>query len=313
MKRMLVAGCAGFIGTHLVRRLRRDGHRVIGVDNLSTGSIENVPLPGESFEFLRWDVTEPLEPLIKLGAAFDVVFNLACPASPVAYKRHPRETLLASVLGVDHLLRLGAARYVQASTSEVYGDPEVSPQYEGYRGNVDPLGWRACYDEGKRAAEALLAIAARRGADVRIARIFNTYGPGMQPDDGRVIPAFVTAALRGVPLRIYGSGKQTRSFCYVDDLVESLVGLAEAQTPWIPPIVVNLGNADEITIEDLAARVIRLTASSSTISYDAPLLDDPQRRCPDTRQAERILGRRTPVGIEDGLERTIAWFKSRTA
>ncbi|MCX7288557.1 MAG: GDP-mannose 4,6-dehydratase [Rhodobacterales bacterium] len=297
-RRVVVAGGAGFIGRHLTRALVAAGAEVAVVDDLSTGQTGDLAAP-----LTRTDIAE----LDRLPIAADVVFNLACPASPRAYQADPVQTWRTSVIGTWSLahLALGAgARIVQASTSEVYGDPLVHPQTEDYPGNVALTGPRACYDEGKRAAEVLLYDLARtRGLDVRVARVFNTYGPGMAQGDGRALPAFIAAALDGVPLRLEGGGAQTRSFCFVSDLVRGLMALALCDAA--RGIAVNLGNPDERTIREAAATVVRLTGSRSPLVEVDPVPNDPRRRCPDITRAQRLLGWTPEVGFETGLQRMI--------
>lgn len=301
--RIIVTGGAGFIGSHLVDRLLKDGHEVVCVDDLSTGSDENIKRHARKkrFTFVRKDIAQDLP-----GHA-DRIYNLACPASPRAYQRDPTRTLRTCVAGMWNVLesaKLHKARVLQASTSEVYGDPEVHPQTEDYHGNVNPIGPRACYDEGKRAAETLLYDFARQhGVDVRCARIFNTYGPRMQRDDGRAIPAFIDQCLAGIPLTIHSDGLQTRSFCYVDDLVEGLVTLMESGETR----PVNLGNPDERTINDLARHVHNLTDSQSIILHTDKAVDDPKRRRPDISRA-KALGWEPKTPFAEGLAKTVAYF-----
>ena len=275
--RILVTGGAGFIGSHLCERLLRDGHEVICLDNFFTGSKANMAglLPHPAFELLRHDITEPI--LLEV----DRIYNLACPASPIHYQYNPVKTIKTSVLGTIHMLGLAKrvkARILQASTSEVYGDPQVHPQTEEYWGNVNPIGIRSCYDEGKRVAETLMMDYHRQnGVDIRIIRIFNTYGPRMAVNDGRVVSNFIVQALRGEDLTVYGDGGQTRSFCYVDDLVEGMVRMMEADN-FIGPV--NLGNPAETTILEFARRIISLTGSTSEIVFNALPADDPKQRQP---------------------------------
>lgn len=304
---VLVTGAAGFLGSHLVDRLLRSGHSVIGVDNLFTGNrrnIEHLRLH-ESFEFIRHDVTFPLY------LEVDLIFNLACPASPYWYQKDPVQTLKTSVHGAINLLGLAkrtGATIVQASTSEVYGDPSVSPQPEDYWGNVNPIGPRSCYDEGKRAAETLFIDYRRQhGVDSRVARIFNTYGPRMAKNDGRVISNFVVQALAGEPLTIYGDGSQTRSFCYVDDLIEGLFRLGI--DPANPEGPVNLGSPFEAAILDIANRVLQMTESDSRIEFLPLPQDDPRQRCPDTTRARVLLGWEAQTGLDEGLLATIDYFR----
>jgi UDP-glucuronate decarboxylase len=305
---VLITGAAGFLGSHLADRLLADGHDVIGVDNLFTGSKRNIEhLRGHPrFEFIRHDVTFPLY------LEIDLIFNLACPASPYWYQKDPVQTLKTSVHGAINMLGLAkrtGATIVQASTSEVYGDPAVSPQPESYWGNVNPIGPRSCYDEGKRAAETLFHDYRRQhGVDARIARIFNTYGPRMAANDGRVVSNFVVQALQGQPLTIYGDGSQTRSFCFVDDLIEGLVQLGTMESAPDGPI--NLGNEREVTIGEIADLVLAMTGSSSGVERLPLPQDDPVRRRPDTTRAREILGWEATVPLEVGLPSTIEYFRS---
>jgi len=305
----LVAGGAGFIGSHLVDALLGEGARVICLDNCRTGRPENLRhLAGEPrFEMIEADVIDALPP--RLARARPTrIYNLACAASPLHYQADPEHTLLTNVVGTRNLLRLAedtGARFLLASTSEVYGDPEVHPQPENYRGSVSCTGSRACYDEGKRAAETLTFDFQRSGrADIRVARLFNTYGPRMRPDDGRVVANFACQALAGADITIYGDGRQTRSFCYVGDMVDGLMRLMEsgADGP------VNLGNPHEVDVHDLVERVLRLTGSTSRIVHRTLPLDDPRRRKPDISLAQKVLGWEPRVGLDEGLEATIAWF-----
>lgn len=307
----LVTGSAGFLGSHLVDRLLADGYEVVGVDNLFTGSKANIShlRDHERFEFIRHDVTFPLY------LEVDLIFNMACPASPYWYQKDPVQTLKTSVHGAINMLGLAkrtGATILQASTSEVYGDPSVSPQPESYWGNVNPIGPRSCYDEGKRAAETLFHDYRRQhGVDARIARIFNTYGPRMAINDGRVVSNFAVQAIRGAPLTIYGDGSQTRSFCYVDDLIDGLVGLGTLEQAPDGPI--NLGDEREVTIADIARLVLDMTGSSSDIEYLPLPQDDPVRRRPDTTRAREILKWEARVPLEDGLPATIDYFRSVVA
>ncbi len=307
-KTLLIAGGAGFIGSHLCERMLAEGARVICLDSLLTGHIGNIAALRRDprFEFIRADVTEALP----RGLHADFVLNLACPASPPRYQADPVHTMLTSVLGTRNLLELAeacGARFLLTSTSEVYGDPAVHPQSESYRGNVSPTGPRACYDEGKRAAETLCFDVLRgRRVDVRVARIFNTYGPRMSPDDGRVVSNMVTQALDEAPITVYGEGKQTRSFCYVDDLAEGLLRLLDHPGPLEGPV--NLGNPSEISILELVREVLRLTGSRSPVIRLPLPEDDPRRRCPDIALARRLLGWRPTVELTHGLRRTIAFF-----
>jgi nucleoside-diphosphate-sugar epimerase len=307
-----VSGGSGFIGSHLCGRLLDDGHAVVCLDNLSTGDARNVAHLRDraGFTFVQTDVTEPLPDV----GSVDAVFHLASPASPPGYLRRPVETMLANSVGTHRLLdlaRANGARFLLASTSEAYGDPLEHPQRETYWGNVNPNGERSCYDEAKRYAEALTFVYWRtHGLDARIVRIFNTYGPHSDPDDGRIVPNFISQALRGDPITLYGSGEQTRALCYVSDLVE---GLIRAQlTGGTTGEVVNLGNPDERTVRDYAEVINRLCGERSEIVY-RPFLsaDDPQRRRPDITKARALLGWQPTVGLEDGLALTIAWFRER--
>jgi UDP-glucuronate decarboxylase len=306
MARILVSGGAGFLGSHLCERLRADGNDVLCVDNYFTGRKGNVEqlLDHHRFELVRHDVNEPLT------IEVDQIYHLACPASPVHYQRNPVRTIRTAVQGTLNMLdaaRDAAARMLIASTSEVYGDPLEHPQTEAYWGNVNPIGPRACYDEGKRCAEALaVSWQAQYGTDVRIVRIFNTYGPRMHPDDGRVVSNFIVQALRGQPLTIYGDGEQTRSFCYVDDLVDGLVRTMNHETIDGP---VNLGNPREFTILQLATMVRELVGSRSEL-VRAPLpKDDPVRRRPDITRAQQVLGWEPRTTLEYGIPRTIEYFR----
>jgi len=303
-KRVLVTGGAGFVGSHLCEALLAAGHQVVCVDNLCTGSHDNIDhLVGQvGFSFLRYDVTEPLPTL----GPVDWVFALASAASPAHYHRLPIETLRAGARGTEHALQVArdhSARFVLASTSEVYGDPEVSPQSERYWGNVNPVGPRSVYDEAKRFAEALTAAYRRSlGVDTAIARIFNTYGPRMQADDGRMVPTFIRQALTGRPITISGTGRQTRSLCYVTDTVTGLIALARSGEAG--PI--NLGNPMEETVTQLANRIRGMIGSSSPLHHVAEVTDDPQQRCPDITVARRQLGWQPLVPLHEGLRRTIA-------
>lgn len=309
--RVLVTGGAGFIGSHLCERLLADGHEVICLDNFFTGRKENVYhlISNPRFEVIRHDVVQPI--LLEV----DQIYNLACPASPVHYQYNPVKTVKTNVMGTINMLGLAKrvkARILQASTSEVYGDPQVHPQREDYWGNVNPIGVRSCYDEGKRVAETLMMDYHRQNnVDTRIARIFNTYGPRMLENDGRVVSNFIVQALRGEELTVYGSGAQTRSFCYVDDLVEGLIRLmnAEAEDVHLP---VNLGNPGEFTIRELAEEVARLCGREVRIKYCPLPQDDPKQRRPDITRAERLLGWRPIVPLREGLQKTIAYFAERS-
>lgn len=306
-KRILVAGGGGFLGTHLCRYLLEAGHQVICLDNFSSGRRQNLDQLAEfqQFSCMEHDVAEPLD-----LDAVDEIYNVACVASPVQYQQHPISALRTSAIGVDNLLQLARrfdARIFQASTSEVYGDPLIHPQHEDYYGNVNPVGPRACYDEGKRYAESLCMDYHRvYGLDVRIARIFNTYGPYMQVDDGRVVSNFIVQALLNQPITINGDGQQTRSFCYVDDMMRGIVSLMAATPPLSKPI--NLGNPNEMSVLELAHLVLALTGSRSTISFRGLPVDDPTRRQPDISRARRVLKWEPKVALEDGLRKTIDYF-----
>jgi UDP-glucuronate decarboxylase len=308
LKRILVTGGAGFLGSHLCDRLVAQGHDVICVDNFFTSqkhTIEHL-LPKANFELIRHDVTHPL------WLEVDEIYNLACPASPVHYQFNPIKTIKTSVLGAIHILGLAKrvrAKVLQASTSEVYGDPDVHPQPESYRGNVNPIGVRACYDEGKRCAETLFFDYHRsNGVNIRVVRIFNTYGPRMHPYDGRVVSNFILQALAGEDLTLYGDGSQTRSFCYVDDLIEGLIRMMNGSDDFVGPV--NLGNPEEFTIRQLAELVIELTGSSSRIVYQPLPADDPMQRQPDVRLARERLGWRATTPLREGLIRTVDYFRS---
>lgn len=306
--RILITGGAGFLGSHLCERLLGDGHEVICMDNLFTGRKQNVVhlLSNPLFELVRHDIIDPFK------VEVDQIYNLACPASPVHYQFNPIKTVKTSVAGAINCLGLAKrvkARVFQASTSEVYGDPEVHPQVESYRGRVNPIGPRACYDEGKRCAETLFFDYHREnGVDIRVVRIFNTYGPRMLPNDGRVVSNFIVQALQGDDITIYGEGEQTRSFCYVDDLIDGFVRFMD-QDQFVGPL--NLGNPDEFTIRELAEKVIALTDTKSKIRF-APLpKDDPTRRQPDITLAKKYLDDWTPnYPLEEGLKKTITYFRT---
>lgn len=306
MKRILVTGGAGFVGSHLCEKLLRNGHDVICVDNFFTGAKHNIThlLSNSYFELIRHDVTFPLY------VEVDEIYNLACPASPVHYQFDPVQTLKTSVHGAINMLGLAKrtrAKIFQASTSEVYGDPEVHPQVESYWGKVNPIGIRSCYDEGKRCAETLFSDYHRQhGVRIKIARIFNTYGPRMHPNDGRVVSNFIVQALQGEDITIYGAGEQTRSFCYVDDLVEGFVRLMDTADDVTGPV--NLGNPVEFTIRQLAERVLELTGSSSKLVFKPLPQDDPRQRQPDISKAIELLGWRPTVMLDQGLEKTIDYF-----
>lgn len=304
---VLVSGGAGFVGSHLCARLVREGHRVHCVDNLVTGAERNIASlrAEQNFEFHLHDVVEPLDLLV------DAIFHLASPASPVGYWEHPFETIRVNSEGTMRLLELAErnkAKFLMASTSEAYGDPDVHPQVETYHGNVNPVGPRACYDESKRLGETITAEFHRQyGTDARIVRIFNTYGPNSQLNDGRMIPNFITQALTNGPISIHGTGEQTRSICYVDDLVD---GLMRAMfTPGTTGEIYNLGNPEEHSVLEWARTIIRLCESSSTFVFEEKRADDPERRQPSIEKAERVLGWRPKVSPEAGLRHTIEWFR----
>ncbi len=307
MKRVLITGGAGFLGSHLCERLLAEGHDVLCVDNFFTGTKDNIAhlLGDPHFELMRHDITFPLY------VEVDEIYNLACPASPIHYQFDPVQTTKTSVHGAINMLGLAKrtkSKILQASTSEVYGDPEVHPQPEDYRGSVNTMGPRACYDEGKRCAETLFSDYQRQhGLNIRIARIFNTYGPRMHPDDGRVVSNFIVQALKGEPITIYGDGAQTRSFCYVDDLVEGLIRLMNAPDTVNTPV--NLGNPNECTIRELAEQIIEMTGSDAPMEARPLPADDPTQRCPDIGLARRTLDWEPAVQLEDGLQRTITYFQ----
>ncbi|MFN3745371.1 MAG: UDP-glucuronic acid decarboxylase family protein [Hyphomicrobiaceae bacterium] len=305
-KTVLVTGGAGFLGSHLCDRLLADGHDVICLDNFFTGTKQNIEhlLAHPRFELMRHDITFPLY------VEVDEIYNLACPASPIHYQHDPVQTTKTSVHGAINMLGLAKrlkCRVFQASTSEVYGDPSVHPQSEDYWGNVNPIGPRSCYDEGKRCAETLFFDYHRQHRmEIKVARIFNTYGPRMHPSDGRVVSNFIVQALRGAPITIYGDGSQTRSFCYVDDLIEGFVRLMESPAEVTGPI--NLGNPVEFSIRELAELTIEMTGTKSKLSFLALPQDDPKQRRPDISRAERLLDWRPTVPLREGLRHTIAYF-----
>lgn len=310
--RALVAGGAGFIGSHLCERLLDDGDDVLCVDNLITGFLTNVSAlcNHPRFNFIQADVIQPL----LVDGGIDAIYHLASPASPVGYLRRPLETALVNSAGTQNLLRLAldcGARFLLASTSEAYGDPLVHPQSEDYWGNVNPNGIRSCYDEGKRFAEALTMVYVRQyRLDARIVRIFNCYGPHSDPDDGRLVPNFVTQALSGKPITVYGDGRQTRSLCYVTDLVEGLVQIMRG--PDLKGQVLNLGNPDERTVLELAEVIRRVAHSASPIEFrEFFSSDDPQRRCPDIARVKEKVGWEPRISLDQGMEQTVAWFRSR--
>lgn len=322
-KRVLVTGGAGFIGSHLCERLVADGHDVLCLDNFFTGMKRNIVhlLTNPRFELITHDVTQAI--LLEV----DWVFNLACPASPIHYQYNPVKTTKVNVLGALNMLGLAKrvrARILQASTSEVYGDPEVHPQKEEYWGSVNPIGKRSCYDEGKRVAETLFFDYLRQNrVDVKVVRIFNTYGPRMRPDDGRVISNFIVQAINNKPITIYGDGSQTRSFCYINDLIEGMVRMMDYETgsqkksrdytkPHLSgfPGPINIGNPHEVSIREIAEKVVKLAKSKSRIVYEDLPEDDPRRRCPDISKAKQLLDWIPKVGLDEGLEKTILYFKN---
>jgi UDP-glucuronate decarboxylase len=305
-KRILVTGGSGFLGSHLIDRLLAQGHEVVCADNLFTGSKRNIEHlhSHPRFEFIRHDVTFPLY------IEVDEIYNLACPASPIHYQHDPVQTTKTSVHGAINMLGLAKrlrCRIFQASTSEVYGDPSVHPQTESYWGNVNPIGIRSCYDEGKRCAETLFFDYRRQhGLDIKVARIFNTYGPRMHPNDGRVVSNFIVQALKGEPITIYGEGQQTRSFCYVDDLIDGFLRFMASPADFVGPV--NLGNPHEFTIRQLAEKVIALTGASSRLEFKPLPSDDPLQRQPDITLAREALGWAPTVSLDEGLGHTIAYF-----
>jgi UDP-glucuronate decarboxylase len=305
-KRILVTGGAGFLGSHLCERLVKDGHDVLCVDNYYTGNKDNVAtlLNHPHFELMRHDVTFPLY------IEVDEIYNLACPASPIYYQHDPVQTTKTSVHGAINMLGLAKrlkAKILQASTSEVYGDPKIHPQTEDYWGNVNPIGLRSCYDEGKRCAETLFFDYRRQhNLRIKVARIFNTYGPRMHPNDGRVVSNFIVQVLKGESVTVYGDGKQTRSFCYVDDLIDGLIKLMNTPDDFTGPV--NLGNPEEFTMLELAEEVIKLTGSKSKIIFKPLPSDDPMQRCPDITLARNKLNWAPAIKLKDGLTKTIAYF-----
>ena len=308
MKRILVSGGAGFIGSHLCTRLVNEGHDVICLDNFFTGSKDNIKhlMGNHHFEVVRHDVTNPY------SAEVDETYNLACPASPIHYQHDPIQTAKTSVMGAINMLGLAMrldAKILQASTSEVYGDPIIHPQPESYWGNVNPVGYRSCYDEGKRCAETLFMDYYRQNQTrIKIIRIFNTYGPRMLPNDGRVVSNFIIQALNNEDITIYGDGKQTRSFQYIDDLIEGMVRMMDTEDDFTGPI--NIGNPNEFPVLELAERVIRMTGSTSKIVFKPLPTDDPKQRQPDIKLAKEKLGWQPTVELEDGLKRMIEYFKN---
>ncbi|MCX5804832.1 MAG: SDR family oxidoreductase [Proteobacteria bacterium] len=323
-KKVLVTGGAGFIGSHLCDRLIKDGHEVLCLDNYFTGAKENIShLFGHPrFELIRHDITQPIH------LEVEWIFNLACPASPIHYQYNPVKTTKVNVLGALNVLGLAKrvrARVMQASTSEIYGDPEIHPQKEEYWGNVNPIGRRSCYDEGKRVAETLFFDYLRQNkVDIKVVRIFNTYGPRMRPDDGRVISNFIIEALNNNPITVYGEGVQTRSFCYVDDMIEGMIRMMDCETgehergrdytkSYLSgfPGPVNLGNAQEVTILSAAKKIIGMSGSKSDIIFEKLPEDDPRRRCPDISRAKKYLKWQPKVSLEKGLSKTIEFFISK--
>lgn len=308
MNRILVTGGAGFIGSHLCTRLVNEGNDVICVDNFFTGSKKNIEplLDCHNFELIRHDVTKEL--LVEV----DQIYNLACPASPVHYQYNPVKTMKTSVMGAVNMLGLARrvrARILQASTSEVYGNPNVHPQPEEYWGNVNPVGIRSCYDEGKRAAETLFFDYHRQNSvDIKVIRIFNTYGPNMNVNDGRVVSNFIVQALKGEDITIYGDGTQTRSFCYVDDLVEGMIRMMNSRDGFTGPV--NLGNPGEFTMLELAEKVIKLTGSKSKIAYEPLPQDDPTQRKPVIDLAKKVLGWEPRIALDEGLSKTTGYFRN---
>lgn len=307
-KRIVVTGGAGFLGSHLCEKLLNQGHEVICVDNFFTGDKRNILslMDHEMFELIRHDITFPLY------LEVDQIFNLACPASPVHYQFDPVQTVKTNIHGSINMLGLAKrtkARILQASTSEVYGDPEIHPQTEDYWGKVNPIGPRSCYDEGKRGAETLFySYHQQYNLDIKIIRIFNTYGPNMHPDDGRVVSNFIIQALQNKDITIYGDGQQTRSFCYVDDLIDGMCRMMNTEEGYCGPV--NLGNPGEFTMKELAESIIKLTGSSSKLAYLPLPQDDPKQRCPDITKARKTLEWEPKIKLEDGLKKTISYFEN---
>jgi UDP-glucuronate decarboxylase len=307
-KKILVTGGAGFLGSHLCERLLREGHEVVCLDNYFTGQKQNVVhlMDNPFFELIRHDVTMPF--FIEV----DEIYNLACPASPIHYQYNPIKTVKTSVMGAINMLGLAKrirAKVLQASTSEVYGDPEVHPQVEGYWGHVNPIGLRSCYDEGKRVAETLFVnYHIQNKVRIKIIRIFNTYGPRMHPNDGRVVSNFIMQALRGEDITLYGDGSQTRSFCYVDDLIDGMIRMMNTGDDFTGPV--NIGNPEEFTIRQLADAVIRITGSKSKVVFQPLPPDDPTQRQPDITVAKRELGWEPTIKLEEGLQKTIEYFRA---
>ncbi len=312
MKNILIAGGAGFIGSHLCSTLIARGDNVVALDNFFTGKRENIESLKESgrFSLIEHDITIPFTFEAANGAYFDEIYNLACPASPAHYQPDPVRTMLVNILGMKNLLDLAKshnARILQTSTSEVYGNPQVHPQPESYLGNVNTIGPRACYDEGKRAAETLCFDYHRQyKTNIKIVRIFNTYGPQMRKDDGRVISNFICQALAGEPVTIYGDGSQTRSFCYIDDMVAGIIAMMESPSEVTGPV--NLGNPDEFTIEEIAEKILEKTGSKSSLAYKPLPQDDPMQRQPDISLAWKLLGWQPKISLDRGLDKSIAYF-----
>ena len=309
MKKILVTGAAGFIGSHLSAALLARGHQVTGLDNFYSGQRQNIEaLVSPHFHFIEHDIVA----LLNITDMFDEIYNLACPASPPHYQQDPIRTMLTNVIGTFNMLELAhrvGARLLQASTSEIYGDPTVHPQTESYTGNVNPIGPRACYDEGKRAAETLCFDFHRKlGVQIKVARIFNTYGPHMRGDDGRVVTNFIGQALRAEDITLYGDGQQTRSFCYIDDMVDGLIALMESDAGITGPL--NLGNPDEFTMEELAEKILEMTGAASALTYKPLPADDPKQRQPDIRLAKSLLGWEPKVKLDKGLAKMIAYFRA---
>ncbi len=307
MKKILVTGGAGFLGSHLCEKLLQEGHEVLCVDNYFTGTRSNIAhlISNPNFEAMRHDVTFPL--YVEVAE----IYNLACPASPIHYQFDPLQTTKTSVHGAINMLGLAKrlkAKIFQASTSEIYGDPQVHPQSESYWGHANPIGTRSCYDEGKRCAETLFFDYYRQHKlRIKVARIFNTYGPRMHPNDGRVVSNFIIQSLMNRPITIYGDGRQTRSFCYVDDLITAFVSFMDSQDDFVGPV--NLGNPNEVTILELAKNIIDLTGSSSKLEYKHLPSDDPKQRCPDITLAQKKLGWQPKIALEEGLKKTIDYFE----
>jgi len=310
MKKILITGAAGFIGSHLAATLLKAGHNVTGMDNFYSGQQKHIEALSKQkgFTFIEHDIVA----LLNASEIYDEIYNLACPASPPHYQQDPIRTMMINVIGMFNMLELAHrtnARILQASTSEIYGDPIVHPQPESYTGNVNPIGPRACYDEGKRAAETLCFDFHRKlGVNIKVVRIFNTYGPHMRGDDGRVVSNFIMQALKNEPITLYGDGEQTRSFCYVDDMVDGLIKMMESPKGITGPI--NLGNPDEFTMEELAEKIIEQTGAAISLSYQPLPADDPKQRQPDIRLAKDILGWEPKVKLDKGLAKTISYFKT---